>query len=49
MADARIAVVKALAGLHREKQYSNIVLDELLKTGELSEKDRAFASRLFTA
>lgn len=47
MADARITVVKALAGLHREKQYSNIVLDELLKTGELSEKDRAFASRLF--
>lgn len=47
MADARIAVAKALAGLHREKRYSNIVLDELLKTGELSEKDRAFASRLF--
>ena len=45
--DARIAVVKALSGLHREKQYSNIMLDELLKTGELSEKDRAFASRLF--
>ena len=47
MADARIAVAQALAGLHREKRYSNIVLDELLKTGELSEKDRAFASRLF--
>ncbi len=47
MADARIAVVKALCTLHREKCYSNIVLDELLKTGELSEKDRAFASRLF--
>ncbi|MBR5539821.1 MAG: 16S rRNA (cytosine(967)-C(5))-methyltransferase RsmB, partial [Clostridia bacterium] len=47
MADTRVAVAKALAGLHREKRYSNIVLDELLKTGELSEKDRAFASRLF--
>ncbi len=45
--DARIAVTQALAGLHREKRYSNIVLDELLKTGELSAKDRAFASRLF--
>ena len=47
MADARITVVKALCGLHREKRYSNIVLDELLKTGELSKQDRAFASRLF--
>ncbi len=45
--DARIAVVKALEGLHREKRYSNIVLDELLKTGALSAQDRAFASRLF--
>jgi len=47
MADARITVAKSLCTLHREKQYSNIVLDELFKTGELSEKDRAFASRLF--
>ncbi len=45
--DARIAVCKALCGLHREKRYSNIVLDELLKTEELSAQDRAFASRLF--
>lgn len=45
--DARLAVVQALAGLHREKRYSNIVLDELLKTGDLAEQDRAFASRLF--
>ena len=45
--DARSAVVKALAALHREKRYSNIALDELLKTTELTAKDRAFASRLF--
>ena len=45
--NARIAVAKALCGLHREKRYSNIVLDELLKTGDLSPQDRAFASRLF--
>ncbi len=45
--DPRMEVVSALAGLHREKRYSNIVLDELLKTAELAPKDRAFASRLF--
>ncbi|MBQ9964732.1 MAG: 16S rRNA (cytosine(967)-C(5))-methyltransferase RsmB [Clostridia bacterium] len=45
--DPRMAVVSALAGLHREKRYSNIVLDELLKSADLSAKDRAFASRLF--
>lgn len=45
--DARTVVCKALSGLHREKRYSNIVLDELLNTEELSAKDRAFASRLF--
>ncbi len=45
--DARIAVVKALCGLHREKRYSNIVLDELLNAEALSAQDRAFASRLF--
>lgn len=48
MADnPRVAVAKALAGLHRQQRYSNIVLDELLGTAELNPKDRAFASRLF--
>ncbi len=45
--DARIAVVQALAELHRLGGYSNIVLDELLHTVAMSDADRALASRLF--
>lgn len=45
--NARIAVVQALAELHRRQGYSNIVLDQLLRTAELSEADKALASRLF--
>lgn len=44
---ARTAVALALAGLYRHQSYSNIVLDNLLKTGDLSEPDAALASRLF--
>lgn len=43
----RMAVVQALSGLHREKRYSNIVLDELIKTSAFSAPDRALVSRLF--
>ncbi len=43
----RVAVVQALADLHRRQSYSNIALDQLLQTAELSAADRALASRLF--
>ena len=45
--NARVAVVQALAELHRRQGYSNIVLDQLLRTSTLSDADRALASRLF--
>lgn len=45
--DPRLAVVQALAELHRRHSYSNVALDQLLQTTELSQADRALASRLF--
>ncbi len=45
--DVRTAVAQALAELHRRQGYSNIVLDRLLRTAELSDADKALASRLF--
>ena len=44
--DARRAVVLALNRLELEQGYSNIVLDNLLKTGALEARDQGFASRL---
>lgn len=44
---ARLSVVQALAELHRRQGYSNIMLDQLLRTSELSDADKALASRLF--
>ena len=46
-ANARRAAVTALARVHREGGYSNIVLDTLLEQEDWREEDRAFASRLF--
>lgn len=43
----RALAASALAELHRHQGYSNIVLDELLKTANLAETDRALLSRLF--
>ena len=43
---ARDAVVTALIKIHEQGSYSNIVLDDMLKTVELSSADRAFASCL---
>lgn len=43
----RATAAAALADLHRRQGYSNIVLDELLKTAELSAADRSLLSRLF--
>ena len=43
---ARSAAVKALLAIHEQGGYSNIVLDELLSSVELSAADRALASRL---
>ena len=45
-ADARRAVVSALSRLEQENSYSNIVLDHLLQSGGVAERDQAFASRL---
>lgn len=45
--DPRLTVVQALAELHRRRSYSNIVLDQLLRTLALSDADRSLASRLF--
>ena len=47
MASARLSVVQALAQLHCRQGYSNIMLDRLLRTSDLSEADKALASRLF--
>ncbi|MBE6806579.1 MAG: 16S rRNA (cytosine(967)-C(5))-methyltransferase RsmB [Ruminococcaceae bacterium] len=43
---ARGAAVKALLVIQEQDGYSNIVLDELLSSVDLSATDRAFASRL---
>lgn len=43
----RAMAASALADLHRRQGYSNIVLDELLKTAALSAADRSLLSRLF--
>lgn len=43
---ARSAAVKALLAVQEQGGYSNIVLDELLSSSELSAADRALASRL---
>ena len=45
--DPRLTVVQALAELHRRRSYSNIVLDQVLRTADMSAADRALASRLF--
>ena len=45
--DPRLTVVQALAELHRRRSYSNIVLDQMLRTVNMPEADRALASRLF--
>ena len=45
--NARLSVVQALAELHRRQSYSNIALDQLLRTAALSDADKALASRLF--
>ncbi len=45
--DARSLVVQALADLHRRQGYSNILLDTMLQTAQLSPADSALASRLF--
>ena len=43
----RAVAASALADLHRRQGYSNIVLDELLKTAAVSSADRGLLSRLF--
>lgn len=43
---ARDAAVAALLKIHEQGGYSNIVLDEMLESSDLSGADRAFASRL---
>lgn len=43
----RAVAASALADLHRRQGYSNIVLDELLKTVMVSHADRGLLSRLF--
>ena len=43
---ARDAAVRALLAVQEKGGYSNVVLDELLESVELSVKDRALASRL---
>ena len=45
--NARLAAVQALLQVHRDQGYSNVVLDNLLKSGDLGPADRALASRLF--
>lgn len=44
--NARSAAVKALLTIQEQGGYSNIVLDELLSSADLSAADRALASRL---
>lgn len=46
-ASARQAAVSALVQVHQQHGYSNIVLDNLLKTTALSPPEQALASRLF--
>ncbi len=43
----RVTAAAALADLHRRQGYSNIILDDLLKTEDLSAADRSLLSRLF--
>ena len=43
---ARSAVVKALMTIQEDGGYSNIVLDGLLESADLSASDRSLASRL---
>lgn len=43
----RAVAASALADLHRRQGYSNIVLDELLKSAAVSDADRGLLSRLF--
>lgn len=45
-ADARRAAVEALLQVNHGGGYSNIVLDNLLKSGALSAQDQVFATRL---
>ena len=45
-ADARRAAVEALLRVNHGGGYSNIVLDNLLKSGALSAQDQVFATRL---
>lgn len=45
--ERRLAAVQALLQVHRDQGYSNVVLDNLLKSGDLGPADRALASRLF--
>lgn len=44
---ARYCAVQALLQVHRGGGYSNVVLDNLLRTAELEPADQALASRLF--
>ena len=44
---ARYCAVQALLQVHRGGGYSNVVLDNLLRTAELEPTDQALASRLF--
>lgn len=45
-ADPRMAAVRALIQINGEQGYSNIVLDQMLKTAALSPPDAALATRL---
>ena len=44
---ARDAAIKALASMRRERDFSNRVLDHLLKTDAVNPRDRKLATRLF--
>ena len=46
MANVRKIVVDALVKIERTQGYSNLMLDSILKSVELPEQDRGFASRL---
>jgi len=46
MANVRKIVVDALVKIEKAQGYSNLTLDSILKSVELSEQDRGFASRL---
>lgn len=47
MGDARMTVAKLLMKMESSESYSNIVLDHAFETGDLSERDKAFAAALF--